>query len=115
MDPAALRVRTNQLAEDLAWLEGHVATKPDSTLTRGRLRLAAAMVRNVVAPYLDNQPPLPLHIAVVGGGAGGVDSPLPPPPQAVNTKVMARHAVVAVRLKNSLSSFMCLSLRRSGG
>ncbi len=71
MDPAEIRVRTHQLAEDLAWLEEHVATKPDSALPRGRLRLAAAMVRNVLAPFLDNQAPLPLHVAVVGGAGAG--------------------------------------------
>ncbi len=71
MDPAETRVRTNQLAEDLAWLERHVAAKPDATLSRGRLRLAAAMVRNVLAPFLDNQAPLPLHVAVVGGAGAG--------------------------------------------
>jgi hypothetical protein len=71
MDQAETRVRTNQLVDDLAWLEGHVATKPDSALARGRLRLAAALVRNVIAPYLDNQSPRPLHVAVVGGAGAG--------------------------------------------
>jgi len=71
MDQAERRVRTHQLASDLAWLEEHVAAKADSALARGRLRLAAAMVRNVLGPYLEGQPPSPLHIAVVGGAGVG--------------------------------------------
>jgi hypothetical protein len=71
MDQAETRVRVNQLAQDLAWLEAHAAAKPDGTLARGRLRLATAMVRNVIAPYLEQQPPLPLHVAVVGGAGAG--------------------------------------------
>jgi len=33
--------------------------------------LAAALVRNGVGPYLDGQPPTPLHLAVVGGAGAG--------------------------------------------
>lgn len=71
MDQAETRVRTHQLVDDLAWLEEHAASKPNSALVRGRLRLAAATVRNVIAPFLDSQPPLPLHVAVVGGAGAG--------------------------------------------
>ena len=72
MDQAETRVRTNQLVDDLAWLEEHVAARPDPPpLARGRLRLAAAIVRDVIAPYLENQPNLPLHVAVVGGAGAG--------------------------------------------
>jgi GTPase SAR1 family protein len=71
MDQAETRIRTNQLVDDLGWLEEHVAGKPDMALARGRLRLAAALVRNVIAPYLDHQAPHPLHVAVVGGAGAG--------------------------------------------
>ena len=36
-----------------------------------QLRLAAALVRNCVGPFLDDQPPTPLHVAVVGGAGAG--------------------------------------------
>ena len=36
-----------------------------------QLRLAAALVRNVIGPFLDGQPPTPLHVAVVGGAGAG--------------------------------------------
>ncbi len=35
------------------------------------MRLAAALVRNCVGPYLDDEPPTPLHVAVVGGAGAG--------------------------------------------
>lgn len=71
MDPAELRVHVSQLADDLLWLEEHARKRNDAAFIRGRLRLVGAMVRNVVGPYLDGQPPLPLHIAVVGGAGAG--------------------------------------------
>src|SRR5262249_51305769 len=37
----------------------------------GHLRLASALVRNVVGPYLEGQEPRPLHLAVVGGAGTG--------------------------------------------
>src|SRR5207302_6864419 len=37
----------------------------------GELRLAAALIRNVVGPYLDGQQATPLHVAVVGGAGAG--------------------------------------------
>src|SRR5260370_25461731 len=37
----------------------------------GTLGRAAALVRNCIGPYLDAQPPTPLHIAVVGGAGAG--------------------------------------------
>src|SRR5262249_11972655 len=37
----------------------------------GQLRLAAALVRNTLGPFLDGQPPTPLHVAVVGGAGAG--------------------------------------------
>jgi hypothetical protein len=71
MDQSENRLRVHQLAGDLAWLEEYISAKPDTALDRGRLRLAAALVRDVIAPYLDRQAVPPLHIAVVGGAGAG--------------------------------------------
>jgi 50S ribosome-binding GTPase len=71
MDAAATRTLTSELADDLAWLEEHCRKQPQLAERAGELRLAAALVRNVVAPYLDGQPPRPLHLAVVGGAGTG--------------------------------------------
>ena len=65
------RSLTSQLADDLGWLEQHCRHQPDQVQTAGKLRLAAALVRNCVGPLLDEQPPIPLHIAVVGGAGAG--------------------------------------------
>src|SRR6202030_4727411 len=37
----------------------------------GELRLAAALLRNCIGPFLDGQAPAPLHVAVVGGAGAG--------------------------------------------
>src|SRR5204863_9439952 len=58
-------------ADDFGWLEEHCRKQPPLAERAGELRLAAALVRNVVAPYLDGQPPQPLHVAVVGGAGAG--------------------------------------------
>src|SRR5262245_15772507 len=71
MDTAATRTLTSELADDLAWLEEHCRKQSQLAERAGELRLAAALVRNVVAPYLDGQPPRPLHLAVVGGAGTG--------------------------------------------
>jgi hypothetical protein len=71
MGQAAVRSLTNQLAEDLAWLEHHARTQPQHAAQAGELRYAAALVRNVVAPFLEGQGPTPLHVAVVGGAGAG--------------------------------------------
>ena len=71
MEQAAVRSLTNELAEDLAWLEEHARKQPEHAPQAGELHLAAALVRNVVAPFLEGQPPLPLHVAVVGGAGAG--------------------------------------------
>jgi hypothetical protein len=82
MDNLGHRALTSQLAEDLAWLEEHSrrrglndavlqASAPEHAIQASELRLAAALVRNVLGPYLNNQPPTPLHIAVVGGAGTG--------------------------------------------
>src|SRR5437660_2803280 len=71
MDAPSLRMLTTDLADDLGWLEEHCRRRPALAARAGELRLAAALVRNVVGPYLEGQPPSPLHVAVVGGAGAG--------------------------------------------
>src|SRR5437763_1939577 len=71
MDAPSHRTLTAELADDFGWLEEHCRKQPPLAERAGELRLAAALVRNVVAPYLDGQPPQPLHVAVVGGAGAG--------------------------------------------
>jgi hypothetical protein len=59
------------LAEDLGWLEEHCRRQGDHTSQAGELRLAEALVRNSIGPFLDRQPAEPLHVAVVGGAGAG--------------------------------------------
>ncbi len=70
-DQATTRTTMTQLADDLGWLEQHCRAHPERAVEAGGLRLAAALVRNVVGPFLDGQPPAPLHVAVVGGAGAG--------------------------------------------
>ena len=65
------RAAVGELAKDLAWLEDYCRTQPALTAHAGNLRLASALARNVVGPYLEDQPPKPLHVAVVGGAGAG--------------------------------------------
>src|SRR4051812_24802251 len=67
MDKPVVRNLTSQLAEDLSWLENHCRQQSDQGGQAGALRLAAAVVRNIIGPALEGQPPAPLHLAVVGG------------------------------------------------
>src|SRR5262245_27443791 len=71
MDTAAIRTLTSQLADDLSWLEGHCRRQPAQSRQVGKLRLAGALVRNVLGPFLGDQPAKPLHVAVVGGAGAG--------------------------------------------
>src|ERR671931_963930 len=82
MDTLGHCALTSQLAEDLGWLEEHSrrrglrdavlqASAPEHAIQASELRLAAALVRNVLGPYLNEQSPTPLHIAVVGGAGTG--------------------------------------------
>ncbi len=66
-----MRSLTGQLAEDLAWLEQHCRQQPEHVRAAAHLRLAAALVRNCIGPFLDEQPSTPLHIVVVGGAGAG--------------------------------------------
>jgi hypothetical protein len=71
METLSTRALTSQLADDLGWLEQHARQQPDQERAAVQLRLAAAVVRNVVGPYLDDQPSAPLHVVVVGGAGAG--------------------------------------------
>jgi hypothetical protein len=71
MNAHELRALSSQLADDLGWLEGHCLRQADLAPQAGQLRLAAALVRNVIGPFLDGQPANPLHVAVVGGAGAG--------------------------------------------
>src|SRR5262245_66020345 len=71
MDAADHRQLVSLLASDLAWLEDHSRRQPALAREAGQLRLAAALVRNVIGPFLDGEPKTPLHVAVVGGAGAG--------------------------------------------
>jgi hypothetical protein len=68
-----LRARhlVQQLADDFGWLEEHARGQADRDQEAGQLRLAAALVRNCVGPFLEDGTTHPLHIAVVGGAGAG--------------------------------------------
>src|SRR5262249_53512279 len=53
------------------WLEEHCRRQPEQAAQAAQLRLAAALVRNSIGPFLEKQPATPLHIAVVGGAGAG--------------------------------------------
>ncbi|HSQ57633.1 MAG TPA: GTPase, partial [Gemmata sp.] len=71
MEPTDHRSAVGQLADDLRWLEDHCRLQPELAVHAGTLRLASALTRNVVGPFLEGQPARPLHIAVVGGAGAG--------------------------------------------
>lgn len=70
MDTLSTRTLTQQLADDLGYLEQHALRTKDAT-GAARLRLAAALVRNSIGPTLDGQEPTPLHVVVTGGAGAG--------------------------------------------
>src|SRR5580700_2786934 len=71
MDALSTRSLTSELADDLGWLEQHARRQPGNDRAASTLRLAAALVRNCLGPFLDGQPATPLHIVVVGGAGAG--------------------------------------------
>jgi hypothetical protein len=71
MESTEHRSAVGQLADDLRWLEDHCRQRPELAAQAGTLRLASALTRNVVGPFLEGQPARPLHIAVVGGAGAG--------------------------------------------
>lgn len=70
-DAPVYRTLTSQLAEDLNWLEDHCCQQSSLQQPASQLRYAAALVRNLIGPFLDGQPAEPLHVAVVGGAGAG--------------------------------------------
>jgi hypothetical protein len=71
MDTLSTRGLTSQLADDLGWLEQHARRQPGHERAAAQLRMAAALVRNCLGPFLDGQPSTPLHVVVVGGAGAG--------------------------------------------
>jgi 50S ribosome-binding GTPase len=71
MDAPDHRQLVSLLASDLGWLEDHCRRQPTLGREAGQLRLAAALVRNTVGPFLEGQAASPVHIAVVGGAGAG--------------------------------------------
>jgi len=71
MDTAATRNLYKQLSDDLSWLEMYCRQQPEQAPHSGQLRLAAALVRNTLGPFLDGQAAVPLHVIVVGGAGTG--------------------------------------------
>jgi hypothetical protein len=71
MDNLGIRTLTSQLADDFSWLEDHSRRSTKQEAQGAQLRLAAALVRNCIGPFLDGQPARPLHVAVVGGAGAG--------------------------------------------
>ena len=71
MQPTEHRSAVGQLADDLRWLEDHCRRQPELAAHAGTLRLASALTRNVIGPFLEGQPTRPLHVAVVGGAGAG--------------------------------------------
>lgn len=71
MDAAEIRTLSASLADDFGWLETHCREQPALAERAGELRLAAALVRNVIVPFIDGQPAVPLHVVVVGGAGVG--------------------------------------------
>ncbi|MFO0809564.1 MAG: GTPase [Gemmataceae bacterium] len=71
MNSPSNRMLVADLADDLAWLETYCRQQTSLAERAGEIRLAAALVRNVVGPFLDGQMPPPLHAAVVGGAGTG--------------------------------------------
>jgi hypothetical protein len=60
-----------QLAEDFAWLEDYDRQRSDQGAHAAGLRLAGALVRNSIGPYLGGSPSDPLHVAILGGAGAG--------------------------------------------
>lgn len=61
----------DELADDFGWLEQHARKSPDHREAAVPLRFAAAIVRNLIAPYFDGVAAPPLHAAIVGGAGTG--------------------------------------------
>lgn len=71
MQPPDTRAAVGELTADLGWLEDHCRQQPGLAAHAGGLRLASALARNVLGPFLEDHPARPLHVAVVGGAGAG--------------------------------------------
>ena len=71
MEVTDTRALIARLADDFSKLEEHARHRQQTMAELGRIRLAAAIIRNSVGPFLNDQPAKPLHIAVVGGAGTG--------------------------------------------
>jgi hypothetical protein len=71
VEATSARALASQLADDLAWLEGHCGHAPAHARAAAQLRLAAGLVRNCIGPWLDEQVSVPVHVVVVGGAGAG--------------------------------------------
>src|SRR5712671_4904976 len=71
MESPEHRSAVGRLAEDLQWLEDHCRRQPELAEHAGNLRLASALTRNTIGPFLEGQQAKPLHLAVVGGAGAG--------------------------------------------
>jgi hypothetical protein len=71
MESVDHRSAVGRLSEDLQWLEDHCRRQEELAAHAGTLRLASALTRNVIGPFLERQPAKPLHVAVVGGAGAG--------------------------------------------
>ncbi|HEV3384654.1 MAG TPA: GTPase [Gemmata sp.] len=71
MEPTVHRSSVALLADDLNWLEDHCRKQPELAAQAGTLRLASALTRNAIGPFLEGQAAKPLHLAVVGGAGAG--------------------------------------------
>ena len=76
MESPEHRSAVGRLAEDLQWLEDHCRRQPELAAHAGNLRLASALTRNVIGPFLEKQPPkVPANPAT---GPSKVRPALPP-------------------------------------
>ena len=70
MAVAEARQLVEELTESWKWLEAYVRRQSASAVAE-EIALASAVLRNVVGPFLEGSPAVPLHIAVVGGAGTG--------------------------------------------
>ncbi|MFM7149869.1 MAG: GTPase domain-containing protein, partial [Gemmataceae bacterium] len=71
MDMISKQQLITRLAEDFNWLEQFAHKKGFPSSRIANIRLAGALVRNCIGPFLNKQESIPLHAAVVGGAGAG--------------------------------------------
>lgn len=71
VDVSESRRICSQFIQDLSWLEDYARKNDGDGHNANLLRFAGALVRNQLGPFLDQQPAMPLHVAVVGGAGTG--------------------------------------------